>query len=119
MIPSWHLSILSATPALRRLATEYAMPARMWRHGTPSFLELSRHRLPSYSRDHKLTFVYLVYSVMNLLKESVAAFIETWIECLGDLAWHRMAIGEVDIWDREIWSGVAWMWCNQAADRLS
>ncbi|KAI7908973.1 hypothetical protein M0657_011661 [Pyricularia oryzae] len=27
----------SASPALRRLAAKYAMPARMWRHGIHSF----------------------------------------------------------------------------------
>ncbi|KAK1574279.1 uncharacterized protein LY79DRAFT_480710, partial [Colletotrichum navitas] len=36
----------SASPALRRLASNCAMPARMWRHGIHSFLELLRHRLP-------------------------------------------------------------------------
>jgi hypothetical protein len=30
----------SASPALRRLAGKYTMPARMWRHGIHSFLEL-------------------------------------------------------------------------------
>ncbi|KAK1658554.1 hypothetical protein BDP55DRAFT_506504, partial [Colletotrichum godetiae] len=34
----------SASPALRRLASKYAMPARMWRHGIHSFLEVLRHR---------------------------------------------------------------------------
>nr|CEG04495.1 unnamed protein product [Fusarium clavum] len=33
----------SASPALRRLATKSTMPARMWRHGIHSFLELLRH----------------------------------------------------------------------------
>ncbi|KAH0553472.1 hypothetical protein GP486_006458 [Trichoglossum hirsutum] len=36
----------SASPALRRLASKYAMPARMWRHGIHSFPELLRHPLP-------------------------------------------------------------------------
>ncbi|KAK2059310.1 hypothetical protein LY76DRAFT_472217, partial [Colletotrichum caudatum] len=34
----------SASPDLCRLASKYAMPARMWRHGIHSFLELLRHR---------------------------------------------------------------------------
>ncbi|KAK3899951.1 hypothetical protein C8A05DRAFT_17685, partial [Staphylotrichum tortipilum] len=46
----------SASAALRRLAAKYAMPARMWRHGIHSFLELLRHRLPG-SLDHMLTFI--------------------------------------------------------------
>jgi hypothetical protein len=55
----------SASPSLRRLATKYAMPARMWRHGIHSFLELLRHRLP-HSLEHMLTFIYLAYSMMAL-----------------------------------------------------
>jgi hypothetical protein len=106
----------SSSPALRRLAIKYAMPARMWRHGIHSFLELLRHRLPD-SLEQMLTFVYLAYSMMALLMESVPSFEETWIECLGDLARYRMAIEEADLRDREVWSGVARMWYNKAADK--
>jgi hypothetical protein len=106
----------SASTALRRLALKYAMPARMWRHGIHSFLELLRHRLPD-SLDHMLAFVYLAYSMMALLMESVPSFEETWIECLGDLARYRMAIEEADLRDREVWSGVARMWYQKAADK--
>ena len=83
----------SSSPALKRLATKYAMPARMWRPGIHSFLELLRHRLP-VSLDHMLSFVYLAYSMMALHMKSVPSFEETWIECLGDLARYRMAIEE-------------------------
>ena len=78
----------TASPALRRLANKYAMPARMWRHGIHSFLELLRQQLPD-SLDHMLAFVYIAYSMMALLMESVPSFLETWIECLGDLARYR------------------------------
>lgn len=78
----------SASPALRRLASKYAMPARMWRHGIHSFLELLRHRLPA-SLEHMLTFIYLAYSMMALLYETVPTFEDTWIECLGDLGRYR------------------------------
>jgi hypothetical protein len=47
-------------------ASEYAMPARMWRHGIHSFLsflELLRHHLPA-SLDHMLAFIYLAYDIM-------------------------------------------------------
>ncbi|RMZ83765.1 hypothetical protein DV738_g1042, partial [Chaetothyriales sp. CBS 135597] len=106
----------SASPALRRLGSKYAMPARMWRHGIHSFLEILRSRLPE-SIDHMLSFVYLAYSMMALLVESVPSFSETWIECLGDLARYRMAIEENDPRDREVWANVARMWYNKAADR--
>jgi hypothetical protein len=106
----------SASPVLKRLAEKYAMPARMWRYGIHSFLELLRHRLPS-SLEHMLTFIYMAYSMMTLLLESVRAFEETWIECLGDLARYRMAVEEVDLRDREVWAGVARYWYNKAADK--
>lgn len=68
----------AASPALRRLASKYAMPARMWRHGIHSFLELLRHRLPDLM-EHILAFIYLAYTMMALLYETVPAFADTWI----------------------------------------
>jgi hypothetical protein len=56
----------SASPVLRRLAERYAMPARMFRYGIHSFLELLRHRLPS-SLEHMLTFIHMAYRMMTLL----------------------------------------------------
>lgn len=106
----------SASPALRRLASKYAMPARMWRHGIHSFLEFLRHRLPD-SLDHMLAFIYTAYSMMALLLESVPSFEDTWIECLGDLARYRMAVEETDLRDREVWAGVARYWYHKAADK--
>jgi hypothetical protein len=113
---SSHLSTRHRRQHLRRLATKYAMPARMWRHGIHSFLELLRHRLPD-SLDHMLTFVYLACLMMALLMESVPSFVETWIEFLMDLGRYRIAIEEVDLRDREIWSGCAKMWYEKAADK--
>ena len=106
----------SASVALRKLASKYAMPARMWRHGIHSFLELLRHRLPA-SLDHMLAFIYLAYSMMALLYETVPAFEDTWIECLGDLGRYRMAIEDDDIRDREVWTGVARHWYSKASDK--
>ncbi|KAI0837795.1 hypothetical protein F5Y06DRAFT_270243 [Hypoxylon sp. FL0890] len=106
----------SASPALRRLASKYSMPARMWRHGIHSFLELLRHRLP-HSLEHMLTFIYLSYSMMALLYETVPAFEDTWIECLGDLGRYRMAIEDDDIRERELWTSVSRRWYSKASDR--
>ena len=72
----------SASPALSRLAAKYSMPARMWRHGIHAFLEVLRHRLPQ-SLEHMLAFIYIAYSMMALLYETVSTFEDTWIECLG------------------------------------
>ncbi|EHK15981.1 uncharacterized protein TRIVIDRAFT_227912 [Trichoderma virens Gv29-8] len=99
----------AASPALQRLAAKYAMPARMWRHGIHSFLELLRHSLPD-SMEHMLTFIYMAYSMMAPLYETVPASADTWIECLGDLGRYRMAIEDDDIWNREIWTTVARPW---------
>ncbi|KAK0711864.1 hypothetical protein B0H67DRAFT_493658, partial [Lasiosphaeris hirsuta] len=106
----------SASPALRRLASKYAMPARMWRHGIHSFLELLRHRLLA-SLEHMLTFIYLAYSMMALLYETVPAFEDTWIECLGDLGRYRMAIEDDDIQDREVWTAISQQWYSKASDK--
>jgi hypothetical protein len=103
----------SASPALRRLASKYAVPCRMWDHGIYTFLELLRHRLPS-SLDHMLTFIYLAYSMVGLLYETVPEFEATWTECLGHLSYYRMGIENKDILDRELWAGVARHWYLKA-----
>ncbi|KAI3530977.1 hypothetical protein CABS02_14327 [Colletotrichum abscissum] len=106
----------SASLALRGLASKYAMPARMWRHGIHTFLELLRHRLPA-SREHMLTFIHLAYSMMDLLYEAVPAFEDTWIECLGDLGRYRMAIEDDDLENREVWTSVSRHWYSKASDK--
>jgi len=126
---AWHRTLLhehhdfflasqhpSASPALGRLAAKYTMPARMWRHGIHSFLELLRHRLPD-SLEHMLAFIYIAYSMMALLYEAVPTLEETWIECLGDLGKYRMATEDEDIRDRDHWSGVARSWYSKASDK--
>ncbi|KAL6351740.1 hypothetical protein LRP88_14988 [Fusarium phalaenopsidis] len=106
----------SASPDLRRLASEYAMPARMWRHGIHSFLELLRHRLPA-SLEHMLTFLHLAYSIVALLYETVPAFQDTWSECLGDLGRYRIAIENDCFRERETWTGVSRHWYSKASDK--
>ncbi|KAF3041021.1 hypothetical protein E8E11_001267 [Didymella keratinophila] len=64
-----------------------------------------------------LAFIYLAYQMMALLYETVPAFEDTWIECLGDLGRYRMAIEDEDIRDRETWANVARSWYTKAADR--
>lgn len=73
-----------ASPALKKMAATYQMPARMWRHGVHAFLEVLRHRLPE-SLDHMLAFISIAYAMVTLLVETVPTFENTWIECLGDL----------------------------------
>ncbi|KAI0023857.1 hypothetical protein F4780DRAFT_728108 [Xylariomycetidae sp. FL0641] len=88
---------------LRPLATKYAMPARVWCPEIHSFLELLRHRLPA-SLEH------MAYSMMARLIETIPAFADAWIECLGDLGRYRMAIEDDDIRDRETWRAVSRRW---------
>lgn len=75
----------SASLALSSLVTKYSMPARMWRHGIHAFLEVLRHRLPD-TLEHMLAFLYIAYSMMALLYETVSTFEDTWIECLGNFS---------------------------------
>jgi hypothetical protein len=107
-----------ASPALNRLAAKYSMPGRMWRHGIHAFLEVLRHRLPD-SFDHMLAFIYIAYSMMALLYETVPTFEDTWIDCLGDLGRYRMAIEDDGIWDRDVWvaTSKAMIWYRKAADK--
>lgn len=105
----------TASSSLRRLGAKYYMPGRMWKHGIHAFLELLRHRLPA-SLEHMLTFIYLAYSMMALLYETVPAFEATWMECLGDLGRYRMAIEDDDLRDREVWTSVSRRWYSKALD---
>ncbi|KAG5921653.1 hypothetical protein E4U42_005777 [Claviceps africana] len=105
----------SACDALQEIAVSYAMPARMWRHGIHSFLELLRLKLPG-SLEYLLLFIYIAYSSMALLMETVPKFRATWIECLGDLGRYRMAIDDNGQGSRELWTGVAKYWYIQASD---
>ena len=43
-----------------------------------------------------LTSIHLVYQMMAPLYETVPMSVDTWIECLGDLARYRMAIEEIE-----------------------
>ena len=105
----------SANLALSRLPAKYSMPTRMWRYGIQAFLEVLRHRLPE-SLEHMLAFIYIAYSMMALLYETVTLFEDIWIECLGDLGRYRMGI-EDDIRDRDVWCGVARFWYIKAANK--
>ncbi|KAK5789532.1 hypothetical protein VI817_008655 [Penicillium citrinum] len=104
-----------AKAELTELAEKYSMPARMWRYGIHSLLEILRHKLPR-SLEYMLHFIYTAYSMVTLLLENIPYFRETWIECLGDLARYRMAIEETDMRDREVWATVSRYWYNQDAD---
>ncbi|EMC97267.1 hypothetical protein BAUCODRAFT_575151 [Baudoinia panamericana UAMH 10762] len=105
----------SATPSLRGLPIKYAMPARMWKHAIHTFLELLRHRRPD-SQDYLESFLYLAYQMIALLYETVPEFLDTWIECLGDLARYRTAI-ETDRPTYNSWATAAAGWYNKASDR--
>ena len=78
-----------ANPTPTRLAAKYSMPAPMWRHGIHAFLEVLRYRFPD-SLEHMFAFIYIAYSMMALLYETVPAFEDTWIECFGVLS-HEYA----------------------------
>jgi hypothetical protein len=107
----------SASQSLHRLAKKYNMPARMWKHGIHEFLEILRHQLP-HSREFMVQFIYHAYHVVCLLLETVPAFKDTWVECLGDLSRYRMATEDEDPRDKEIWIAVARYWYCQAVDRM-
>jgi hypothetical protein len=55
--------------------------------------------------------------MMALLYETVPAFEDTWIECLGDLSCYRMAIRDDDIRDRDVWTRIARHWDSKASNK--
>ncbi|KAH7418050.1 hypothetical protein BKA64DRAFT_187096 [Cadophora sp. MPI-SDFR-AT-0126] len=100
----------SASHALRCLGPQYAMPARMWRHGIYSFLEFLRHRLP-HSHDAMEEFIHLAYMMMERLYKNVPAFEDTWV-VVGDLTSYCMAIEGENLEDRGKWVAIARHWCS-------
>ncbi|KAK6336926.1 hypothetical protein TWF718_009714 [Orbilia javanica] len=105
----------SAEPSLRKLATKYCMPARMWRHGIHSFLELLTRHLP-ISYEHMLNFINFAYAIMALLYETVPMFANTWAECLGDLGRYYMVIAN-DRSDRKLWVYTSRSWYSTATNQ--
>ena len=103
----------AATPNLSGLAGKYAMAGRMWKHGVHRFLEVLRVRLP-HSSEHMLAFIYISYSMLTLLYETVPVFESTWIECLGDLSRYRVTVEPSPSRDREKWIATARYWYLKA-----
>jgi hypothetical protein len=64
-----------------------------------------------------LAVIYLAYIMMTLLFETVPAFEETWIKCLGNFGRYRMAIKDDDIRDKEVWTQASSQWHLEASDR--
>jgi hypothetical protein len=75
----------SAEPDLRELASQYAMPARLWLHGIDTFLKLLIRHLPA-SLEYTLSFINHAYLTLGMLYESVPNFRHIWAECLADLS---------------------------------
>ncbi len=72
----------SASPTLKQLAVKYRMPARLWHHGIHAFLEVLQHRMPE-SSEQMATFIFIAFSMIALLYDTVSTFKDTWMECLG------------------------------------
>ncbi|KAK5153756.1 hypothetical protein LTS14_007450 [Recurvomyces mirabilis] len=103
----------SATSGPKELPAKYSMPARLRKHGIHAFLEILRHRRPD-SQDYMLSFIYVAYQMTSLLHETVPVFLDTWFDCLGDLARYRTAIEE----ERKPylqWGAVAASWYLKAS----
>lgn len=116
----------NAAPALKRVATKYAMPGRLWRHGIHSFLDILIRRLPA-SIEPMLTFLCIAYSYMTQLYEMVPCFENTWIECLGDLGRYFLSIAndttpvhsimQTYVY-REIWTTVSRNWYSKTSNKV-
>ena len=82
-----------------------------------SFSLLNIHHPPPLSDDWQLnircllrcgtSLILHILVIMALLYETMPAFEDTCIECLGDLGRYRMAVGDDEVRDREVWADVA------------
>lgn len=107
----------TAPEQVKRMASEKQMPFRLWRFAIHSYLEVLRLNLPE-SMDYMVNYIMIAYQMLALLLEAVPAFELVWMECLGDLARYRLAIESRDMWDREVWAGVAHYWYLKACQKL-
>lgn len=115
-----HHDLLGATQYLstathdNALASDPTLQTRMWKNGIHLLLEVMRVRLPS-TQEHMLGFLRLAYQMVALFVENEPTLAERWIELLGDLSRHFMAIAkERDL--RESWAKVARRWYTMASD---
>lgn len=76
----------SAHPSAPREVKDFChihqLPSRLWKHGVHNLLEFWRSRLPE-SKEYLHAYIYLAYQMFTLLFETVKAFENSWLECLG------------------------------------
>lgn len=106
----------SASPAIRHRSIEWSMPARMWKYGIHSLLELLRQCLPE-SLEYLLSFTFGAYQIITFLYEAVPSFEDTWIQYLIEIAYYRVEVAGEDRQDRETWATIARFWRRKAADK--
>lgn len=118
MVPALSLAgpTLRNTSQIATLSYSTAKIRRRKRHGFNRNGRLRRRRVtglcfftPSNRR--------MLQVNLALLYETVPAFEDTWIECLGDLGRYRMAIEDDDIRDCEVWAAVSRHWYSRASDK--
>lgn len=80
----------SMSPVLGKLAAKYSMPARMWPHGIHPCLGMLRQKL-SDLLEYTLALIDISYPMFTFYHETVLAFEDSWIECLGGLGRYRIA----------------------------
>ncbi|KAB8213474.1 hypothetical protein BDV33DRAFT_210171 [Aspergillus novoparasiticus] len=105
----------SANLVWNELSEEH-MATRIWRYGIHRFLHQLYCRLPD-SLEYMLTYIYLAYSMLTLLLQTVPALEQAWVECLGNLSRYGVIIENRGLVDGEIWVGIARDWFNKAADQ--
>lgn len=88
------------------------MPARMWRYGIYSLLELLHQCLPE-SLEYLLSFTLIAYQLITFLYEAVPAFEGTWVKYLREIAHYRMEVAGEDRQDRETWAAIVHFWYHK------
>lgn len=86
----------AASPALRRLATKYGMPTRMWERGVQDFFDLIRQREPM-SVKHMHAFLQDAYFILGQLIISVPSMMDEWTQMIKALDEYDLILKDLGI----------------------
>lgn len=74
----------NAPKEVKNFCHTHQLPSRLWKNGVHNLLEFWRTRLPE-SKEYLHAYIYLAYQMFTLLFETVKAFENSWLECLGGI----------------------------------
>jgi hypothetical protein len=114
----------SASPALKRLAQKYSMPARMWDHAISSFLRLLGHRSSDdeTSRlESMAAFLQYALSMMRCLQDTLPSMADDWAMIIDALQEYedllqQLYAKQADDWKHDAYATGPFGQCDSAPE---